>query len=104
MQLIRRGIVSVGRSLSLTGQWARGLIESMIESGEGMNKGEQHNIIPLRRLANSVESSLVDGNDRDLAWDREISTGGNLEKSDSDQGQINMPKELHFISLKEGEK
>ena len=69
-----------------------------------MNKGEQYNIIPLRRLANSVGSSLVDGNDRDLAWDREISTDGNLEKSDSDQGQINMPKELHFISLKEGEK
>ena len=76
----------------------------MTESGEGMNKGEQHNIIPLRRLANSVGSSLFEGNDRDLAWDREISTGGNLEKSDSDQGQKNMPKELHFISLKEERK
>ena len=69
-----------------------------------MNKGEQHNIIPLRRLANSIGSGLFEGNDRDLAWDREISTGGNLEKSDSDQGQKNMPKELHFISLKEERK
>lgn len=69
-----------------------------------MNKGEQHNIIPLRRLANSAGSSLLEGNDRDLAWDREISTGGNVENSDSDQGQRNMPKELHFISLREERK
>ena len=69
-----------------------------------MNKGEQHNIIPLRRLANSVGSSMFEGNDRDLACDREISTGGNMENSASDQGQSNMPKELHFISLREERK
>ena len=65
---------------------------------------ERQSIFPLSRMANSIGSSLFEGNDRDLAWYREISTGGNKENSDSDQGQRDMPKELHFISLTEGNK
>ena len=65
---------------------------------------EWQSIFPLSRMANSIGSSLFEGNDRDLAWDREISSGGNIENSDSDQGQRNMPKELHFISLREERK
>ena len=65
---------------------------------------ERQSIFPLRKMANSIGSSLFEGNDRDLAWDREISSGENIENSDSDQGQKNMPKELHFISLREERK
>ena len=65
---------------------------------------ERTNIFPLSRMANSIGSSIFEGNDRDLVWDREISAADGKSKDfDPKQGRV-MPKELHFISLKEGSK
>ena len=33
---------------------------------------ERQSIIPLSKIANSIGSSIFEGNDRDLVWDREI--------------------------------
>lgn len=65
------------------------------------NKGgkERQNIIPLSRIANSIGSSIFEGNDRDLVWDREISVEGNNGGDGSNKGDKTMPKELRFISL-----
>ena len=64
-----------------------------------MDDKDRKGIIPLSRLANSVGSSLFEGNDRDMAWDREISVGKNTEDTVSDnEGRI-LPKELRLISF-----
>ncbi len=65
-----------------------------------INKG----IIPLSRLANSVGSSLFEGNDRDVAWDREIPAEKNVEDADSDKEGNTLPNEIGFISFREGKK
>ncbi len=65
---------------------------------------ERQSIIPLSKMANSIGSSLFEGNDRDLIWDREISGDGNIRYSDTQQERPDMPKAIHFISLGEGEK
>ena len=66
---------------------------------------ERTNIFPLSRMANSIGSGIFEGNDRDLVWDREISAAdGKNKDSESGQGGDIMPKELQFISLKEGSK
>ena len=72
------------------------------EAGKG---GEEHQrIIPLSKIVNSIGSSIFEGNDRDLVWDREISDEGSKGCSDITKDGNDMPKELHFISLKEREK
>ena len=54
-------------------------------------------------MANSIGLNMFDGNDRDLEWDREISAADGKNKgSDLDQDERVMPKEIQFISLKEG--
>ena len=66
---------------------------------------ERTNIFPLSKMANSIGSSIFEGNDRDLVWDREISAADAKNKGfEPEQGGRVMPKELQFISLKEGSK
>ena len=88
MPSIRRGIGYVGLSLSRTGLWVRDMIES-----ESMDGKERESIIPLKRLANSVGSSLFEGNDRDLAVDKELS-----------EAEKRVPAVLQFISFKGSKK
>ncbi len=76
----------------------------MNNTNNNKERKERQSIFPLSKMANSVGSSLFEGNDRDLAWNREICTGGYKENSDSDHGHRDMPKELHFISLREERK
>ena len=76
-------IVSAGLSLLSTGQWVRGMGES-----EGMDRKERESIIPLKRLANTIGTSIFDGNDRDAAVDKETAS----EKY--------MPSTIQFISFK----
>lgn len=66
---------------------------------------ERTNIFPLSKMANSIGSSIFEGNDRDLVWDREIRAADGKNKGfKPEQGGRVMPKELQFISLKEGSK
>ena len=66
---------------------------------------ERTKIFPLSKMSNSIGSSIFEGNDRDLVWDREIGVADAKNKdSESEQGGRVMPKELQFISLKEGSK
>ncbi|MCR5001458.1 MAG: hypothetical protein K6A71_06655 [Lachnospiraceae bacterium] len=66
-----------------------------------MDDKERKGIIPLSRLANSVASSLFEGNDRDMVWDREISSDGKTADANLDKGKT-WPNELRFISFGEG--
>ncbi len=68
-----------------------------------MDDKDRKGIIPLSRLANSVGSSLFEGNDRDMAWDREIYARKNAEDANPDKEGKAMPKEIGFISF-DGEK
>ena len=65
--------------------WVRDMIKS-----EGTDGKKRENIIPLKRLANSVGVSLFEGNDRDIAIDKELSAAGKRA-----------PAVLSFISFKE---
>lgn len=64
-----------------------------------MDDNDRKSIIPLSRLANSVGSSLFEGNDRDLAWDREIPVGKNVDDAKADKERKTLPKEIGFISF-----
>ena len=69
-----------------------------------MDNKDRKGIIPISRLANSVGSSLFEGNDRDLARDREVSEDGKTEDTSSGKQGKALPKELSFISFGEGKK
>ena len=69
-----------------------------------MDDKDGKGIILLSRLANSVDSSLFEGNDRDLTYDWKISAGKNTEDVNSDKSEKTMPKEIGFISFWEGKK
>ena len=56
-----------------------------------MDDKDGKGIILLSRLANSVDSSLFEGNDRDLTYDRKISAGKNTEDVNSDKSEKTMP-------------
>ena len=60
------------------------MIESECMDGKGRER-----IIPLKRLANSVGSSLFEGNDRDIVIDKEPS-----------EARKRVPAVLQFISFK----
>ncbi len=69
-----------------------------------MDSKDGKGIIPISKMANSVGSSLFEGNDRDLAWDREISSGGETADINSDKEGKTLPKELRLISFGEVKK
>ena len=69
-----------------------------------MDDNDRKSIIPLRKPANSVGSSLFEGNDRDLAWDREVFGDGKSEDMNTGEKGKALPKELSFISFGEGKK
>ena len=69
-----------------------------------MDSKDGKGIIPISRLANSVGSSLFEGNDRDLTWDREVSGDGKTADINSGKERKTLPKELSFISFGEGKK
>ncbi len=69
-----------------------------------MDNKDVKGIIPISRLANSVGSSLFEGNDRDLAWDREVFGDGKSEDINTGEKGKALPKELSFISFGEGKK
>ena len=71
-----------------------------MKNSEGNKGGQEHqSIIPLSKIANSIVSSIFEGNDRDLLWDTEIGDEGNMGCSDVNKDGKDVPKELRFISL-----
>ncbi len=62
---------------------------------------DRENIIPLRNLANSVGYGLFEGNDRDMAEDREISGFGDKREIEEGKEEKALPRVLQFISFKE---
>ncbi len=67
-----------------------------------MDDKDGKGIIPLSRLANSVDSSLFEGNDRDLTYDRKISAGKNTEDVNSDKSKKLCRKRLALFRFGRG--